>query len=92
MTYKAMEEMLSDRGAVIYRNRFVYRLAVGPNGKARICKNRLVHGETNTIDGPAIEVTEYKTPSDAIAEFERLKNCVGCKWQKDDRFMYAREY
>ena len=92
MRYEAMERMLSDRGAVIYRDRFVYRLAVGPNGKARVCKNRLVHGEPNTIDGPAVEVKEYAAPDDAIAEFERLKNCVGCKWQKDDRFLYARGY
>lgn len=92
MTVEKMEEMLSGRGAIIYRNRFVYRLAVGPNGKARVCKNRLMHGETNTIDGPAVEIKEYSTPDGAIAEFERLKSCVGCKWQKEDRFLYSRGY
>lgn len=91
LPYRKMERDLANKGVIINRHGYIFRLAVAPNGKARVVQNRFDKRE-NTVLGPAIYVEEYDTADEALDRFEKIKRQLGNEWREDDRVMYARDF
>ena len=88
LPYTKMEKALSNRGVIINRHGYIFRLSVSPNGKARISQNRYDKLD-NTVIGPALYVEEFHTADEALARFEQYKKMIGNTWREDERIMYA---
>ena len=82
-----MEKALANKGVIINRHGYIFRLSVSPAGKARISQNRY-DKSNNTVIGPAIYVEEFHTAEEAIERFEQYKKMIGNTWREDERVMY----
>ena len=85
-----IEQMIEGKGVIIDASaKAIYRLAISPEGKARVCRNDF-DLKSNTVLGPATEVWDYIFPKDAIAKFNEINLMPGVFWRKDERVFYQK--
>ena len=82
------QRALDGHGVLIdEKNGLIYRLAVASDGWCRVAKNNFDVAQ-NTVLGPAIQTWDYKTPKEAVAFFDTIKQQPEITWCKDDRVFY----